>query len=95
MADQRHSDGLTLTQVAEAAGVSYDLVYRDVRKGILGCHICGTGSHGARVQRLVTVADLAQAPRRCYRDAAQRLRHREEPSVDTPPSRDMRNNLGR
>lgn len=55
----------TLVDVADAAGVSYDRVYRDVRNGVLGGG--KKPKHPGRSLHLVTTSDLRSSGRSCYR----------------------------
>lgn len=55
----------SLVDVADAAGVSYDMVYRDIRQGILPVHAQRRG--GARPRYSVSADDLRRSARACYR----------------------------
>jgi hypothetical protein len=57
----------TLTEVADAVGLSYDTVCRDVRRGVLPARRRPHAGGGARY--LVTAEDLARAGRAAYRAA--------------------------
>lgn len=62
---------LSLVDVADAAHVSYDRVYRDVRTGILPCHSVPTAQRHDRRRFSVTLSDLSQSARPCYRRLCQ------------------------
>lgn len=55
----------SLVDVADAAGVSYDMVYRDIRQGILPVHAHRQG--GGRPRYSVSAEDLRRSARACYR----------------------------
>lgn len=55
----------TLVEVADAAGVSYDAVYRDVRRGILTALRVRRGE--GRGHYLVSIVNLRHSARPCYR----------------------------
>jgi hypothetical protein len=55
----------SLVDVADAAGVSYDMVYRDIRQGILPVHAQRRG--GGRPRYSVSAEDLRRSARACYR----------------------------
>lgn len=57
-----------LVDVADAAGVSYDMVYRDIRQGILPALSVRKGPGRARYT--VTAEGLRRSARPCYRHAA-------------------------
>jgi hypothetical protein len=65
----------SLVEVADALGLSYDTVCRDVRRGLLPARRAAV-RHGARY--LVQRDDLARAGRAVYRTAARTL--------DAPPT---------
>lgn len=54
----------SLVDVADAAGVSYDLVYRDIRQGILPTQM---NRRGGRPRYAVTAEQLRKSARPCYR----------------------------
>ena len=56
----------SLVDVADAAGVSYDLVYRDIRQGILPTQV---NRRGGRPRYAVTAEQLRHSARPCYRHA--------------------------
>jgi hypothetical protein len=58
----------SLVDVADAAGVSYDMVYRDIRQGILPALRVRRGPGRARYT--VTAEGLRRSARPCYRHAA-------------------------
>ena len=62
---------LSLVEVADAANVSYDRVYRDVRTGILPSHAVPKAERHDRRLFSVTLSDLARSARPCYRRIAQ------------------------
>jgi hypothetical protein len=62
----------SLVEVADAAGVRYDTVYRDIRTGILAARRLARG--GGRVRYVVTAEGLRRSARPCYRRAAAGLR---------------------
>ncbi len=57
----------SLVDVADASGVSYDMVYRDIRQGILPALRLRRGP-GQRYA--VSLEDLRRSARPCYRHAA-------------------------
>lgn len=54
----------SLVEVADAAGVSYDLVYRDIRQGILPTLVA---RRGGRPRYTVSADNLRHSARPCYR----------------------------
>lgn len=62
----------SLVEVADAAGVRYDTVYRDIRTGILAARRLAWG--GGRIRYLVTAEGLRHSARPCYRRAAAGVR---------------------
>jgi len=62
---------LTLVEVADAADVSYDRVYRDVRTGILPSHTVSMAERHDHRRFVVTLTDLSRAARPCYRRLAE------------------------
>lgn len=62
---------LTLVEIADAANVSYDRVYRDVRTGILPSHTVSMTERHDHRRFVVTPSDLAKAARPCYRRLAE------------------------
>lgn len=58
----------SLVDVADAAGVSYDMVYRDIRQGILSAR--SNRRRGGRPRYAVAADDLRHSARPCYRHAA-------------------------
>lgn len=55
----------TLVEVADAAGVSYDAVYRDVQRNILTARLVRRGA--GRLRYVVTIVSLRRSARACYR----------------------------
>lgn len=62
---------LSLVEVADAASVSYDRVYRDVRTGILPSHSVPLAERHDHRRFSVTLSDLGRSTRPCYRRVAQ------------------------
>jgi hypothetical protein len=60
----------TLIEVADALGLSYDTVCRDVRRGVLPAHRAPVHA-GSRYQ--VTLEELGRGGRSAYRQAAAEL----------------------
>ena len=61
----------SLVDVADAAGVSYDMVYRDIRQGFLPA---APSRNGGRTRYAVSVDGLGRSARPCYRHVAAALR---------------------
>lgn len=62
---------LSLVEIADAASVSYDRVYRDVRTGILPSHSVPMAERHDHRRFAVTLSDLGRSARPCYRRLAQ------------------------
>ncbi len=58
----------SLVDIADAAGISYDMVYRDIRQGILPASRLRRGPGHSRYA--VSADGLRRSARPCYRHAA-------------------------